>query len=209
MGVRGRCAVAWCLTLVLVTGTARADPLDDEQQALNGTVRRLMTCLVIDGAVGIVGGAALLIPDGADQAFRVAGASTMIFGAINFAIGVSALMGKRGEDRAWREHRPADARRALLDGAHHEEVLFAINLGLDVGYAIGGVAAILASQLGADHPDRWMAAGVATVVQAVALAAIDLAGTVAASRAFQRRLAVAPLVGFSPSGATVGLGGVF
>ena len=53
------------------------------------------------------------------------------------------------------------ARRELVLAAHKKAVVFALNLGLDVAYVTGGSVAILASQLGVDHPARWLAGGLA------------------------------------------------
>jgi hypothetical protein len=72
--------------------------------------------------------------------------------------------------------------------AEHKVVVFAVNLGLDCGFILAGLTAVTASQLNVDHADRWLAGGIATVVQGVFAGLIDLMGTLAARRAYRRAL---------------------
>jgi hypothetical protein len=72
--------------------------------------------------------------------------------------------------------------------AAHKGVVFAVNLGLDCGFVLAGLTAITASRLSVDHPDRWLAGGIATVIQGVFAGLIDLTGTLAARRAHRRAL---------------------
>jgi hypothetical protein len=58
---------------------------------------------------------------------------------------------------------------------------------------VGGTA-ILASQLGVDHPNRWLASGTAIGVQSLILVAIDLVGVMRSGRYHERFLR-----GFTPS----------
>jgi hypothetical protein len=160
---------------MLVAFPARADEVASDFAQLNKTEHRLMISLLTDGALSLAAGAGMMVPGGDDQAWRVAGGVTMAFGAINLALGIS------GTIATGREKAPA-TRLDLVQAAHKKALVFGINLGLDVGYAMGGSVAILASALGADHPDRWLAGGTAALIQGVALAVIDLVGVLAANK---------------------------
>jgi hypothetical protein len=176
------------LALLLIACPARADEatrIESDFFQLNTTEHRLMISLLANGALSLGAGAGMMIPGDNDQAFRVAGGVTLAFGAINLVLGITGTLGTARERR---NHRSVDvtdlvnARRDLVASAHKKALVFGINLGLDVGYAMGGSVAMLASALGVDHPDRWLAGGTAVLIQGVALAVIDLVGVLAANQ---------------------------
>ncbi len=102
---------------------------------------------------------------------------------------------------------------AALD-ERRESVAHAINLGLGCAYAGVGGTAILASRLGVDHPDRWLASGVAIGVQAAFLIGVDFIG-VTRSAGFHRAFVegLAPTLSVAPTSAgsdmRLGLRGTF
>lgn len=166
--------------------SARAAHAEDDLAKLHSesihTRRLLADAVLVDGLVGLAAGGALIIPDAHDGAWRYAGINTAVFGAINTVIGIRALVGIAREEREWSaidrstvEGRHRAALRAAED-ERRESVGHAVNLGLDCGYIGIGTVAIIASRAGADHPNRWLASGVAIIVQSVFLVAIDLIG---------------------------------
>jgi hypothetical protein len=189
------------------------------------TRRVLADSVFVAGLVSIAGGGALLVPSGDDQAWRYAGINTAIFGVVNTIVGLLALHGIAAEEATWESDEGLAARRtpeglararihAALD-ERRESVGHAINLGLDGAYLGVAGTAILASQLGVDHPNRWLASGIAIGVQAVFLVGIDLTGLTRSQiyhRAFVEGLMPTFSVTPAPNGATethLGVGGVF
>lgn len=231
-------AFASALTLALAlstTAVARADEppasapapasIDEEARALealhdaaHARRRRLSAAVLGWGALSTVGGAALLIPDGDNQAWRVAGGATLAFGAIDVVIAALGLAGLRAEERAFAaDHaarRAADGsglRRARLRMAHaerREAIAYAVNLGLDVAYLAGGLIAVGVSQTSVGDPERWLAAGLATTIQALFLVGIDVVGTLTAAHVQSRLLEAWAKSGVAwlPSAAPVSVG---
>ncbi len=185
---------ALLLLLVFSALPARADTLDAaevlgaDEARLNRTEHRLMLGLLSDGAISVAAGAGLLAPGNNDQAWRVAGGVTLTFGVIDVVLGISGTLGTARELRNFIAAQPAhradlvSARRAGVAAPQKKATVFALNLGLDVGYITGGSVAILASQLGVDHSGRWLAGGSAAAIQGLALGVIDLVGMLAAQR---------------------------
>ena len=151
---------------------------------------RTMNVLLAGGILSTLAGIGLMVPDGYDQGLRISGALTASFGAINVILGGLSIPNLVKKQRAFEAARNAratpagllEAKRQDLRDQHADVLLFGINLGLDGGYILAGLAAILASQLGADHPDRWLAGGVATVIQGVFLAGVDTSAMIIANR---------------------------
>ena len=150
------------------------------------TRRVLADSVFVAGLVSLAGGGVLLVPSGDDLAWRYAGVNTAIFGAVNTIVGLLALHGIAQEEATWESDEGLAARRtpeglararihAALD-ERRESVGHAINLGLDGAYLGIAGTALLASQLGVDHPNRWLASGIAIGTQALFLGAIDLTG---------------------------------
>lgn len=176
----------------LAPATARADAADPQELAnlerLHAesmeTRRTLAHVVLVDGIVGVTGGALLMIPSSADLGFRFAGLHTLIFGAINTGVGLYALHGIAAEERRWNANSESRrTREGLARGKAHaaederrESVSHALNLGLDVAYAAIGGTAIVASQAGVEHPNRWLGAGIALCVQATVLVVVDVVG---------------------------------
>jgi hypothetical protein len=168
------------------------------------TRSRLADAVLVDGLVGIVGGGALIVPTANDQAWRFAGINTASFGVVNTIVAGIARLGISSEQRAWESdaeraarRTPAGLARARLHAAldeHRESVAQALNLGLDCAYLGVAGTAIVASQLGVDHPNRWLASGLAIGSQSLVLIAIDLIG-VMKSGGYHLRF----LEGFVPS----------
>lgn len=187
--------------------------LSDELRALRtaslDTRAALATSVVSAGVVSIVAGALLTIPDDYDQGLRYAGFNTLAFGAVNTVVGAIALVGIE-EERSWdgdpartvetqtptgfaryRDHAVADESREAWGHG--------INLGLAAAYgAIGGVA-IAASQLGVEHPNRWLGSGIAISAQAAHLLIVDLIGTWKARQYEDEIRALAPSVSYDPA----------
>ena len=168
------------------------------------TRRALADSVLVGGLVSIAGGGALVIPDADDLAWRFAGINTAIFGAVNTVVGLLALRGIAHEERIWESEEGRAARRtpeglvrarihAVID-ERRESVGHAVNLGLNCAYAGVGGTAILASRLGVDHPNRWLASGLAVGFQAIFLIGIDFVG-LARSLHYHRAL----VEGFTPA----------
>ena len=180
---------ALLLALALALATPRRALADDEaleqmHDDTIGTRRALGASVLTAGLVSVAGGSLLLVPEGDDKAWRLAGIQTVLFGVINSVVGLLALHGVAAEESRWRESR---ASRSTQDGVRRgrivaaederrESVGHAINLGLDFGYLGVAATAAAASQLGVDHPKRWIASSVAIGVQALFLAGVDLVG---------------------------------
>jgi hypothetical protein len=217
MRFRLRASTAF-LVLALSLG-ARARDAHAQQQASAGgdvetlerlhvetidTRRALADAVLVAGLASIAGGAALMIPDAEDLAFRFAGINTAIFGAVNTVVGLFALHGIAREESSWESPEARAARRTpdgLVRARQHaatderrESVGHAVNLGLDCAYLGVGGTAILASRLGVDHPSRWLASGVAIGIQAAFLIGIDFIG-LSRSRYFHGAF----VDGFTPS----------
>jgi hypothetical protein len=163
-----------------------AEHLEQLHVASIHTRRLLADSVLVAGLVSVAGGAALIIPDADDQAWRFAGVNTAIFGAVNTVVGLLALSGIAREERAWESSEARAARRtpdglvrarvhAALD-ERRESVGHAINLGLNCAYLGVAGTAVLASQLGVEHPNRWLASGAAIGFQALFLVGIDFIG---------------------------------
>jgi hypothetical protein len=218
-------------TMIAMEATALAQVAAPDVEAVEQThrdaiqTRRVLAdSVLVAGLVSVAGGAALIVPDANDQAFRYAGVNTAIFGAVNTVVGLLALNGIRNEERAWEADDARAARRtpdglararvhAALD-ERRESVGHAINLGLNCAYLGVAGTAVLASQLGVDHPKRWLASGAAIGFQALFLVGIDFIGltrSAAYHRAFvlglEPSLAIAP----TPAGTEtrLGIGGSF
>jgi|GEM_PF-1880984 len=175
-----------------------------------GTRRTLADVVLVAGIASAAGGGALMITDASDEAFRYAGINTAVFGVVNTIVATVALHGIAREEAAWDAPEAARARRtpdglararihAALD-ERRESVSHAINLGLAAAYLGVAGTAVLASQLGVEHPDRWLASGIAIGAQAVFLVAIDTIGMTRAAR-FHRGFieGLAPTVSLTPS----------
>ncbi len=156
----------------------------------------VMEGLTAGGAVSTAVGIGLMTTDRDDQAWRIAGGITAGFGVVNVALGALGIwQAKRAKRMFLASHasRTTDAGllRAKLDDLHKvqkDTVLFAINLGLDVGYVLAGAAAIIASQLHADHDTRWLGGGIASCVQGVFNTTLDLALVLNANRRHRQLL---------------------
>lgn len=171
-----------------------------------GTRRLLASSVLIAGGVSVAGGAALMIPDGDDQAWRFAGINTAIFGAVNTVVGLLALNGIGAEETAWESAEARAARRtpeglarakihAAID-ERRESVGHAINLGLGGAYLGVAGTAVLASRLGVEHPDRWLASGIAIAFQSLFLVGVDYIG-LARSRSYHRAFVDSLMPSFS------------
>jgi hypothetical protein len=163
-----------------------AEQLEQLHVASIHTRRLLADSVLVAGLVSVAGGAALIVPDADDQAWRFAGVNTAIFGAVNTVVGLLALSGIAREERTW-ESTEARAARRTPDGLvrarvhaaideRRESVGHAINLGLNCAYLGVAGTAVLASQLGVEHPNRWLASGAAIGFQALFLVGIDFIG---------------------------------
>jgi len=199
------------LTLAIATAArAQASP-DGEVERLEalhtasiGTRRALADSVLVGGLVSIAGGGALLIPDADDQAWRFAGINTAVFGAVNTVVGLLALRGIGLEERTWESDEARALRRTpegLIRARIHaaiderrESVGHAVNLGLNCAYLGVGGTAILASQLGVEHPNRWLGSGAAIAFQALFLVGVDFIG-LSRSSGYHR----AYVEGFAPS----------
>lgn len=175
--------------------------------------------IAIEGAASAVAGVVMMFPDDYDQAIRYAGINTAAFGAINVLVGSLALNGIAKERERWDEakRRGVSPERRLahaIEDERRESVGHAINLGLAGAYAAVGGMAIGVSRAGVDHPDRWLASGIAISSQAVFLATVDLLG-MAKSKGYHDELAgmVTPMLSVSASDESVdpmlGLSGSF
>jgi hypothetical protein len=178
--------IALALALALAAPAAAADEPTEAWAQLALADRRLQLGLLVGGSASVAAGAALCGFARYDHALQVAGGVTLAFGAADLAAGIAGYLAAR---RELRTHRGAivDARE-LARVAEHKGVVFAVNLGLDGGFVFAGLTAITASRLTIDHPDRWLAGGIAAVVQGVFAGLIDLMGTLAARRAHRRAL---------------------
>lgn len=168
------------------------------------TRRTLAYSVLVGGLVSVVAGGALLFVEANDQAWRFAGINTAAFGAINTVVGLRALHGITREEETWGSAEAVAARRtpdglararvhAVID-ERRESVGHAINFGLGCAYAGVGGTAIVASQLGIDHPNRWLASGIAIGIQSAFLLGVDFIG-MTRSGSYHRKL----VEGFAPS----------
>jgi hypothetical protein len=175
----------WVLWLCLLAVPARADEAADVERIYHESARqrkRLMIALTAGGVVSTIAGVGIMVPDSHDQAWRVGGGVTLGFGVVNALLGGFALRGIMHE-------KPITSRKDLLAQSSREGLVFGINLGLDVAYLMASATAILASQLGVDNSERWLAGGVTGAVQAVFLVGIDIAGVLIARKTHARLLA--------------------
>lgn len=177
------------------------------------TRRLLADSVFVAGLVSMAGGAALIIPDADDRAWRFAGVNTVAFGVVNTVVGLLALRGIGVEERTWESDEARAARRtpeglarakihAALD-ERRESVGHAINLGLDCAYLGVAGTAVLASQLGTDHSNRWLASGAAIGFQALFLVGVDYIG-LASSRRYHRAFVESLMPTFAITPATAG-----
>lgn len=187
--------------------------------------RRLMWGLVGAGLASTAAGAALLAVDGHDGAFRVAGGVTLAFSVIDAALGGMALGGQRAGRAAWAERRARGGDRRALVGEQErfareqgqEGWVFALNLGLDVGYLMAGAVGAAASGFVVEHPDRWLAGGLAAAAQGLLLVVIDSVGLARARRWQSTALSQLSALALTPvvaapvggGGALLGLSGRF
>ncbi len=200
----------FALALVLLaSSTALADvpsvTLEGDAQRLERlhddtihTRRLLADTVLIDGIAGLVAGGVMVIPDANDEAWRFAGINTLIFGVVNTIVGAHALIGIRHEESTWETDAAHAARRTpdglvaarihAIDDERRESVGHAINLGLDFAYFGIGATAVIASQSGVSHPDRWLASGIAIGAQSLILMAVDAVGLLASGRYHTRFL---------------------
>jgi len=150
------------------------------------TRRLLADAVLAAGLFSLAGGGALIVPAGDDRAWRFAGVNTAIFGAVNTVVGLLARSGIAREERTWESVEARAARRtpqglirarmhAVID-ERRESAAHAVNLGLGCAYLGIAGTVVLASQLGVEHPDRWLASGAAIGVQALFLVAVDSIG---------------------------------
>ena len=215
-------SLAIVVALAFACSVARADEVDDLERLHARYVagqRRVSIALLAGGLVSIGGGGALLGGGPSDAGWYWAGATTIGFGVIDALLGAMALPGLRSADEKWRSSAAARrtpeglaaARRELFADAGRMATIYAINLGLDVGYVLGGAVAVLAGGLNAPpSPHSWIGAGVAGIVGGVFLIGIDAAGMLAAQHA-QRDLfgSLVPTASASKNGVTFGLAGAF
>lgn len=215
---RGSAAVGgWALVGALVGSLLSQDARADEpleaaprsalaslrQESLE-TRRELQTSVLSTGIASVAIGVALVIPDDYDQGLRFAGLNTLAFGAVNTIVGGLALAGIAEEAEWEASERPAsaDAQRAYQAHAVADESREAwghgINLGLAGAYGAVGGMALAVSQLGVEHPNRWLGSGVAIVAQAAHLVVVDLVGTVMARDYEQRMRELSPAVAYDP-----------
>lgn len=175
-----------------------ADALDAVHRSSICSRRAVQRAILVGGLASIGAGAALMVPDGDDLAWRFAGINTLVFGVVNTLVAIRALLGIAAEERAWEAERAraerrtahglARARRHAIADERRESVGHAINLGLDFAYAGIGGALVMASQLGVEHPDRWLASGVAVIIEAAYLGVLDLVGLLRSGSFFDRFL---------------------
>lgn len=166
--------------------SSEVDDLERLERDSIHTRRLLADSVLVAGLVSVAGGAALMVPSADDQAWRYAGVNTAIFGVVNTIVGLLALRGIGNEETTWERDDARAARRtpeglaqarihAAID-ERRESVGHAINLGLDAAYLGVGATAVAASQLGVDHPNRWLASGAAIGFQALFLVGVDFIG---------------------------------
>ncbi|MFO0549143.1 MAG: hypothetical protein U0271_12200 [Polyangiaceae bacterium] len=145
------------------------------------------------GLISTAAGVAFMIPETPTNALRFAGLTTTIFGVIDTIVGAVALAGIERQEDEWEERRAPERTtgRGFREHVLHamaderrEALAHGINLGLAIAYAIGGGTAILASQLGVDQPQRWLASGISICGQAVMLVVLDALGTVDSSNRY-------------------------
>lgn len=207
-----------------VTSDAEVLEVERVHRESISTRRALADAVLVAGIGSAAGGAALMVPDAEDQAFRFAGINTAVFGAVNTVVALLALHGISREEDAWESPEAAAARRApgglararvhaALD-ERREATSHAINLGLAAAYLGVAGTAVLASRLGVDHPNRWLGSGVAIGAQALFLVGVDYIGLRRASHYHRVFLGgLAPSVSVVPSAAGVetrlGFGGTF
>ena len=197
-------------------GSATAGDVDALEQLHRDTLhtRRLLADSVLGaGIVSIAGGVLLMIPAAEDQAWRFAGVNTVIFGVVNTVVGLFALHGIAGEERGWESDEGRAARRTprglvlakmhAAEDERRESVGHAINLGLDCAYLGVAGTAVLASQLGVEHPNRWLASGAAIGFQALFLVGVDFIG-LARSRSYHHAFVEGLMPSFSIAPTMVG-----
>ena len=179
------------------------------------TRRLLADSVFVAGLASIAAGGALIVPSGDDQAWRYAGVNTAIFGVVNTIVGLLALRGIASEEATWESDEglatrrmPEGLARARIHAAldeRRESVGHAVNLGLDGAYLGVAATSLVASQLGVDHPKRWVASGIAIGAQALFLVGIDFIG-LARSQMYHRAFVESLMSTFSVTPATATAG---
>jgi hypothetical protein len=208
-------APAWAqseTTSPAIPATSDVDALEVLHRDSIHTRRLLADSVLGAGLVSVAGGGALMIPSADDQAWRFAGVNTAIFGVVNTVVGLVALHGIANEERTWESDEARRARRTpsglarakihAAEDERRESVGHAINLGLDCAYLGVAGTAVLASQLGVEHPNRWLASGAAIGFQALFLVGVDLIG-LTRSRSYHHAFVetLMPSFGIAPSAA--------
>jgi hypothetical protein len=160
--------------------------------------------LLVAGLASVAGSIPMWVPDDPDQAYRVGGTTTLVFGAVNAILGGLSLLAVAEDEERFTSPEAATARRSAaglaqarrdaVAEAHSDTIIYAVNLGLDGLYLGGAVVGVVGSQAGFDdHPDRWLAAGIALGAQALFLTAFDAAAVALTSARHDRLLGGAPL----------------
>ena len=187
---------------VAAAGSAPSPAADPQQVAELGRLRRqsiavrrsLSAGVVGAGLLSLIGGVVLVVPETDSGAMRIAGINTLLFGAVNVVVGSVALAGIRAEESEWEEERVEERKTAkglqrhllhALADERREAVSHGINLGLATAYAAASITTIVASQLGVDEPQRWMASGISIGAQALFLLAIDAIGAIDAGSQYR------------------------
>ena len=187
------------LALLLVSSIAHADPLADFDAGEARATRlklRTMDVLLAGGIVSTIAGAGLMATDRYDQGLRIAGGLSAGFGVVNVILGGIAIPAVVRAQRRFVAARPSResaegllaAQRSAIAEHHADAILFGVNLGLDGGYILAGLAAVLASQLGVDHSYRWLGGGAASAIQGAFLLGVDLTGMTIANRRHRKLL---------------------
>jgi hypothetical protein len=233
---RVRIIVAIVVALLSFGMAARAQPSQGSANDADGfealmhrsfDERQHMAVTLLGVALGsMAGGVPMLVPSEPDQAFRVGGVTTMLFGAANLGFAAAALVTLAADRERFDSPGAARARRtpaglatARLDAvieAEQDATIYGVNLGLDVLYLSGGILGIVGSQAHFDdHPNRWLAAGIAITAQALFLGSYDATGVAlngARHAALLRALAPTPTISPNPAGGVdvaIGLAGGF
>lgn len=181
---------------------------------------RLGVTLLVTSVASLAGAIPMLVPAEPDQALRVGGLSTLLFGGANLGFAVAALVSVAADRERFdspalvAQRRTANglARAELeaIEEASQDATIYAVNLGLDALYLGGGVAALVGGGLRFDaHANRWLAAGIAISAQALFLVSFDATGVALTSERHAKlvhNLHVTPVLGPNAAGGTdVGL----
>lgn len=170
----------------------RVEELERLHDEASREERALMQGLVGGALVSAGAGIALLTRDGDDQAFRVAGGVTLGIAALETAVGAMVLLQNGREQARWDGSR--DERRASAEGyeraARHcigeyrrKARGYRLMVGVDSAIIAAGAASAVVSRLGVEHPNRWLAGGLAVLAQGVLLLIVDSTGLLQSRRA--------------------------